>query len=273
MRLKRVYESAEEDGLPLEQVAIERFGSLDAFEEAKEERRILDERQGKSSSNSGNDARGRGTERPTQYSKDGGGRGLMFTDIGGSGSSSRSSSFRRPGGMADRGSAPSTPSPASGPAVPASGRALANRRLDSLRLPSQVNSPLAQSHTPIPSVMTPPPPVYKTGAGGEGKALTTSELNKMQAKVIRAKLMGAPDAAKLEAEYEAAARNAQGTISADGGTRTKVEVLPTLDAQGRMYDVGHGAKDEDILPGNRKKKEKHVRRTMKLLCVFGGRAY
>ncbi|KAF5315447.1 hypothetical protein D9619_007008 [Psilocybe cf. subviscida] len=260
MRLKRVYETAEEDGLPLEQVAVERFGSLEAFEEAKEERQILDERQGKSSSSGntgGNDTRGRGTDRPTQYSKDGGGKGLMFTDMGGSASSSRSSSFRRPGGMADRDSGPSTPSPSSGPA--ASGRAPANRRLDSLRLPSQANSPLAQSHTPIPSVMTPPPPVYKTSTG-EGKVLTTSELNKMQAKVIRAKLMGTPDAAKLEAEYEAAAaRSAQGlvSVSADGATRTKVEVLPTLDAQGRMYDVGHGAKDEDTLPGNKKKKEKH----------------
>ncbi|KAJ3512300.1 hypothetical protein NLJ89_g3592 [Agrocybe chaxingu] len=46
MRLRRVYETAEEEGLPVEEVGIDRFGSLQAFEEAKEERRILDEREG-----------------------------------------------------------------------------------------------------------------------------------------------------------------------------------------------------------------------------------
>ena len=39
------------------------------------------------------------------------------------------------------------------------------------------------------------------------------------------------------------------------GVRTKVEVLPTLDARGRMYDVGHGKDDGQILARNKKKKE------------------
>ena len=34
MRLRRVYETAEEEGRPIEEVAIDRFGSLEAFEEA-----------------------------------------------------------------------------------------------------------------------------------------------------------------------------------------------------------------------------------------------
>ena len=235
MRLRRVYETVEEDGLPLEQVAVERFGSLQAFEEAKEERRILDEREGKQSRGD----RGRVPERPTHFSKDGEKR-LMFTDVGGSGGSSRSSSFRRPGGMPESG--PSTPSPA-----PDMNRAPANRRLDSLRLPSQANSPLAQSHTPIPTVMTP-----SLATGSKIRALSPSSLNKLQAKVIRAKLMNSPDAEILEREYEEAARRTHGTV--EGGVRKKVEVLPTLDARGRMYDVGHGKEDKHLL-GNRKKKE------------------
>jgi hypothetical protein len=236
MRLRRVYETVEEDGLPLEQVAVERFGSLQAFEEAKEERRILDEREGKQSRGD----RGRVPERPTHFSKDGEKR-LMFTDVGGSGGSSRSSSFRRPGGVPESG--PSTPSPA-----PDMNRVPANRRLDSLRLPSQANSPLAQSHTPIPTVMTPP-----LATGSKIRALSPSSLNKLQAKVIRAKLMNSPDAELLEREYEEAARRAHGTV--EGGIRKKVEVLPTLDARGRMYDVGHGKEEDKHLPGNRKKKE------------------
>ncbi|KAJ7164629.1 CwfJ C-terminus 1-domain-containing protein-like protein [Mycena crocata] len=237
MRLKRVYETAEEEGLSIEQVAIDRFGSLDAFEEAKEERRILDEREGRRPDRGRSD-RGRGERGP----RDGEGeKRLMFTDIGGSGASSRSSSFRRPGGYGESG--PSTPSPASGSAP------LANRRLDSLRLPSQIGSPLTQSHTPIPSVMTPPIGNSKT------HALSPSSLNRLQAKVLRAKLMGAPDADELEREYEAESRKATG-VDSEGGVRRKVEILPTLDGQGRLYDVGHGAEEEPTLPGNRKKKEK-----------------
>jgi len=47
MRLRRVYETAEEENRLIEEIAIDRFGSLKAFDEAKEERRILDEREGK----------------------------------------------------------------------------------------------------------------------------------------------------------------------------------------------------------------------------------
>ncbi|KAJ8509116.1 hypothetical protein ONZ45_g8685 [Pleurotus djamor] len=231
MRLRRVFETAEEEGLPIEQVAIDRFGSIEAFEEAKEERKVLDERAGKKAD------RGRG---PASKDAPRGERGFLFNDVAASGSSSRSSSFRRPGGRED--SAPSTPSP-----VPQ----MANKRLDSLRRPSQVASPLAQSHTPIPSVMTPSQP-----SKGKGRALSPSSLNRLQAKVLRAKLMGSADAESLEKEYEAELHRAQG-INEDGeGNRTKVEVLPTLDGRGRLYDVGHGAAEEPRQPGNRKKKEK-----------------
>ncbi|KAF8909023.1 CwfJ C-terminus 1-domain-containing protein-like protein [Gymnopilus junonius] len=253
MRLRRVYETAEEEGVSVEQVGMERFGSLQAFEEAKGERRILDLREGKRRTDRGGE-RGRPPERPTHYGKDGEKR-LMFTDVGGSAQSSRSSSFRRPGGMPE--SAPSTPSPAD------MSRALVNRRLDSLRLPSQMNSPLAQSHTPIPSVMTPP-----SGGDSKKRALSPSSLNKLQARVIRAKLMNSPDAEKLEQEYETEARKAQG--GEGGGVRTRVEVLPTLDSRGRLYDVGHGKDDTPPPLGNRKKKgnfETHDRKTGEVIRI------
>ncbi|KAJ7288487.1 CwfJ C-terminus 1-domain-containing protein-like protein [Mycena rebaudengoi] len=234
MRLKRVFETAEEEGLSVEKVAIDRFGSLEAFEEAKEERRILDEREGRRAE------RGRGEYKDGRSRETEGEKRFMFSDVGGSGASSRSSSFRRPGGYGD--SRPSTPTPSAAP--------VHNRRLDSLRLPSQANSPLMQSHTPIPSVMTPPV------GNSKSRALSPSSLNRLQAKVLRAKLLGAPDADALEREYEAESRKAQGADSEDG-VRRKVEVLPTLDGQGRLYDVGQGGEDDQpTLPGNRKKKEK-----------------
>ena len=235
MRLRRVYETAQEDDRPVEEVAIERFGSLEAFDQAKEERRVLDER------GRGRDtAKGKRREDPG-YSK-AGEKGFIFNDLGGSGGSSRSSSFRRPGGPG--GSGPPTPS--SRPEVPSAARA----RFDSLHLPSQSGTPGQQVRTPIPSVMTPQ-------LGGK-RALSPSSLNRLQAKVLRAKLTGGADAEKLEKEYEEEVQRSSG-INTDGDgvqVRTRVEVLPTLDVRGRLYDVGHGKDDDRLLPGNRKKKEK-----------------
>ncbi|TFK74757.1 hypothetical protein BDN72DRAFT_759018 [Pluteus cervinus] len=243
MRLRRVYESAEEEGRSIESVGIERFGSLEAYEEAKWERTILDEREGKRSDR--DQGRGRTSDRPTHYGKDGE-KKVMYNDFGPggvSGGTSRSSSFRRPGGAPD--STPATPSPPSGPNAGPS-----NRRLDSLRLPSQVNSPLSQSHTPIPTVMTP-----SSTAQSKSRALSPSSLNKLQAKVLRAKLMNAPNAEALEKEYDVEIRKSKGQV-VEGGIVKKVEVLPSLDIHGKLYDVGHGREDQEVLPGNRKKKEK-----------------
>ena len=100
MRLRRVYETAEEEGKPVEEVAIERFGSLEAFEEAKEERRILDEKEGI-----------RPEEKPRGRPKEPG-KKFYFTDLGSTGSS-RNSSFRRPALVGDNG--PPTPTSNLGP--------------------------------------------------------------------------------------------------------------------------------------------------------------
>lgn len=234
MKLRRVYETAEEEGKSVEEVAMDRFGSLEAFEEAQEERRILDEREGRRTSKAGS-VKSKGKE-PEAKER------LVFTDVGASGASSRSSSFRRPD---LGGSTPSTPSPAPGDA----GRA-ARRGFDSLRLPSQggTRSGLAQSHSPIPSVMT---PTAALPSKTRTRALSPSSLNKLQAKVLRAKLMSAPNADSLEREYDEEVRKAN---TADTVEDTEVAMLPTLDARGRLYDVGQGKEDGPSMPGNRKKK-------------------
>jgi hypothetical protein len=245
MRLRRVYESAEEEGRPVEDVAVERFGSLEAFEEAREERKILDERDAKRQSHT--PQRGRDSERGKSGAGRGGEKGFMFSDLPGSGASSRSSSFRRPGGsgrQTENTSGPSTPSPAGGPP---------HKRLDALRgTGGRIGSPLAQqqtppqARTPIPSVLTP-----------TRRALSPSSLNRLQAKVLRAKLMNSADAERLEKEYEEELARAHGGVDDKSNVRTKVEVLPTLDGRGRLYDVGLGGGDDgEPQLGNRKKKEK-----------------
>ncbi|KAI6121010.1 CwfJ C-terminus 2-domain-containing protein-like protein [Pisolithus croceorrhizus] len=239
MRLRRVFEAAQEENRPVEEVAIERFGTMQAFEEAKEERRILDEREGRSSARGGQKSKGKARDVKEER--------FTFTDMGVSGGSSRSSSFRRPGSASDT-PAISSPAPQNPPA---------SRQFDSLRLPSQAASPLQQSHTPIPTVMAP-----SVAAAPTGRSLSPSSLNKLQAKVLRAKLMNAPNADQLEREYEEELRRANGEPG-EPTVRTKVEVLPTLDARGRLYDVGGGEKDATPPPGNRKKKEKFETRDPK----------
>jgi hypothetical protein len=65
--------------------------------------------------------------------------------------------------------------------------------------------------------------------------------------------MGSPNAAALEKEYEEELRKA----NEGPRTVTKVEVLPTLDGRGRLYDIGTGKTgDTPLPPGNRRKKEK-----------------
>jgi hypothetical protein len=62
--------------------------------------------------------------------------------------------------------------------------------------------------------------------------------------------MNDSNAEALEREYDEECRKAQ------EGDNTKVEVLPSMDARGRLYDVGSGGSDDAPAAGNRKKKEK-----------------
>jgi hypothetical protein len=228
MRLRRVYETAEEEGRSLEEVAIDRFGSLEAFEEAKEERRLLDERDGRKAD------RGRRPDRQSGQAQEQAPPSVryMFNDVN-SGASSRSSSFRRPGGP-DKSSGPPTPGATSTPPV------WGKKAPGPVRIPSTLG-------TPIPSVAT--PPVQATG-----RAMSPTSLNKLQAKALRAKLMGAPDADNLQRQYNDAFEAAN---SSDHGVKTRVELLPTLDGRGRLYDTGTGKNDGvPRLPGNRKPKER-----------------
>jgi CWF19-like protein 2 len=248
-KLQRVYETAEEEGRPVEDVARERYDTLTEFEEAQEEKRIVAEREQRRlsrSQSSNNPSGGRLDSR--------GEKRWMFTDVGNPDSrpSSRTS-FRRPGTGSD--TAPSTPQPqpesGTSPGTPGPSSIPRAKRVDTLRQGRSSTSGSGSS-SPIPSVLT--PSAHTTGK----RALSPSSLNKLQARVLKAKLMGAADATELERQFEAERARANsgttsGVVQADG---TRVEVLPTLDGRGRLYDVGSGKDDPTLLPGNRKKKDK-----------------
>ncbi|GAA5997468.1 uncharacterized protein JCM10292_000868 [Rhodotorula paludigena] len=282
-KLKRTYEAAEEEGRPVEEVALERYGSLADFEEAKEERRILDERSGRRQSRreSGYGAAA-GARTPTGMAADGGGRRFVFTETGTEGASasgSRPSSrqgFRRPG-----------------EAPPSIARSSST---SSIVNAAAGGGSASRPSTPIPSVFTPPvarrapsqlaqsatlvdPDPTSTGAavsavasaasasGSARPVLTQSELNKLQARVLKARLMDSDEAGALEQEYERERRRAEeaGPPVRDhevmeqtlGGSRSQgqdVQVLPTMDGRGRLYDVGVGTEVADKHEEERKAK-------------------
>ncbi|SJX62918.1 uncharacterized protein SRS1_13744 [Sporisorium reilianum f. sp. reilianum] len=264
MKLKRTLEAAEHDGRRVEEVALERYASLEDFEHAQAERRFLDgKEQGK--------AEGRGVERSTPTLQSVARRSYLIASGGAGevegasrsgthspGATSRPSSrqaFRRPG----ESSAPATPTPA--PSRP----------------PRNIGfeTPSSNPATPtaIPSVFT--PVVERTAQGvvlDDGSTdpdrpiLTADQLNKLQAKIMQAELMGADNLAALRAEYEAESaratahrskagdrgggfavssgpRGSAGVLVDDG--QRELQVLPTLDARGRMYDVGALCADGD----------------------------
>ena len=282
---------------------MERYGNMEDFGEAVEERRVLDDRGSRRSArrNYG------GTDTPN--SKDGGqsredsgpstpgglpgGRRFMFTsDEAASSRPSSRAGFRRPGeeGRFDE---------AIGLRRSASSNSLAG--VSTPTQPPRGSGKFDQSKpaTPIPSVLTPhhllqrnpmststiPHVTANGGSSDPGRdptastpPLTLSALNALQAKVLRAKLSNDPSATDLQAEYDresekhrayAAGGGDQGgglwpggaegqlgrTEDVKGGKRTEIQVLPTLDAKGRLYDIGTGDGTETaLLPGNRRPK-------------------
>ncbi|ORY55951.1 CwfJ C-terminus 1-domain-containing protein-like protein [Leucosporidium creatinivorum] len=263
-KLRRTYETAEEEGRPVEEVAMERYGSMELFNEAREERRILDERdeRRKERRSMGGDGGGRsGAQTPTNE-----GRRFMYTDAPGSADGSRPASrgaFRRPGeappelsrtssATSTANSGPSTPVPRVFTPPPAS---VAPR--------TPLAAPIARAAPPSAlsqsMVLNPDPTSGSTAA----PILSQSELNKLQAKVLKARLMGADNADALEAEYEkerqrAAEAPSVGEVHIGAtGSGVRVEAMPTLDGRGRLYDVGTGKEvEEEDRTGKRKKKEK-----------------
>jgi hypothetical protein len=262
MKLRRLYEQAEEQGRGVEEVALERYGSLDEYNDALEERRFLDDRDARRRPRG--DARGgRGgsdSASPGMRTPEASGRRFVFNNSDESRPASRQG-FRRPGEENDKGT--HTPT----------------ARVDALRRQeSGARATPGQGATPIPSVFTPqsltrgtsgePPRVASLG----GKpVMSIEQLNRLQAKVLRAKLTDDPEAEALEEQYEreraqyddagGAGPVAAGTLvrEDEDGNQVQVEVLPTLDGQGRLYDVGKGDEDvQSVQGGKRRKKEPKV---------------
>lgn len=277
---------------------MERYGNMDDFQEAVEERRALDDKESRrsarrganpdgSNSRSNSNASGYGTPGSSAPSR----RYVFRTDEGASSRPSSRAGFRRPGedgkfddvGGSRRNGSPNP----SGPSVSTPGaKAKGTGKFDT-----------PKANTPIPSVLTPHHLLKRNPLSSQSVAttsdanavdptasippLTAAELNVLQAKVLKARLMDDPEADQLEAQYEREAQRSREHAGSGGGdagngfwqgnasglegqmgreadgqsvNRTEVQVLPTLDIHGRLYDIGtsSGVDEHKILPGNRK---------------------
>lgn len=275
-------------GKAVEDLAMERYGNLQEYTEALEERRFLDDRDSRRSNRHSNNGPN-GYDNPSTPSSTGirtpglDGRKYVFTH-------QNSSDYSRPGsrtGFLRPGESPSgTPGPSGG----GGGRIDQLKRRESAIKGVDLSSSTPKVSTPIPSVFTPQSLTRQTSypftrpdeSTTSTPVLSITELNKLQASVLRAKLSDDPKASDMEEEYEyERLRFETNGQSGDGGggmwdgnsqdqmgrnegkdengVRVETQVLPTLDGRGRLYDVGLGKEDQAALgPGNRRKKEQKV---------------
>lgn len=219
MKLRRVHEVATEENRPLEEVALERYESMEAFHQAQEERKELDKRRENRTSRASSTS---GKSTPKQR--------VMFSD-------SRRSSverFKRPDGEVR---SPKKRSPSETPDAAVIKRIQTDDR-----------------KVAVPAVFTPP---VRSQPRQGSPPLSQNELNRLNARALKARMMDADDADELEHEYNMQLVKFQ----ASGGGNT-VNIVPTLDSRGQLYDLGKSGgkagKDEHIRKsqGIRAKKEK-----------------
>ena len=325
MKLKRAYEAAEYENRSFDEVGPERFGSIELFEAAKEERAYLDNQSnGRRGTPNVGLMRGRdpnGSRRPGPSRSDTPG---STTSTAGEEPELDEFGRERRKASTDADSRPGTPQPQSSSATryifnePGSGpSSRPPSRQGSFRRPgsaveeaanqsSRSGTPVQASarggskpSTPIPSVFTPPPPgalrrgpsqlVMSTTASDAVNAsqsdpslisqapMSPTSLNKLQAKILRLRLMGGSSASELqdlETKYEQESQRArQGDngagyfdskdVGGSAGGETEVRVLPTLDGRGRLYDIGRteasdataAEEEKQAGPGNKRKRK------------------
>ncbi|KAG0304033.1 hypothetical protein BGZ98_006010 [Dissophora globulifera] len=251
-KLKRVMETAAEEGVPPEVVGVDRYGSLEKFNEALEERRELDRRAGKKKgsrgdrNDGGSGSNSRRSDRRDHHRDD-----RRRSDDDSDDRRNRDDKPSRSGRLSEFSSAASSPFQRPMDSEERLEKELAKRHRDKEREKEQerrftpIPSPFA-SHvsSPIPSHSSEP-------------TMSPDQLNKLKAKAMRAKMLGAPDADALEKEYEQAQKSATevSMTSPDPVQRTVViHSLGRTSGSSSPAPLGPGNKKH---PGKNKKEVTH----------------
>ncbi|KAG9322514.1 hypothetical protein KVV02_001256 [Mortierella alpina] len=250
-KLKRVMETAAEEGVAPEVVGVERYGSIEKYREALEERKELDRKMSKKrdrrddrrdDSRDSRDSRGNRDDRRRDRDEDDYGR-------------SRNDRPSKSGRHSEFSSAASSPFQRPMDEQERLEKELARRIKEKEREKEQ-----ERRYTPIPSpfathVSSPIP------SHSSEPVLTPDQLNKLKAKSIRAKMMGLPDAEELEKEYEqaqkAAAEAALRPQTADTQSQQRLVVVQTMGRSSGSSSPAPLGPGNSKAPGKNKKEITH----------------
>ncbi|KAG0346485.1 hypothetical protein BG004_001652 [Podila humilis] len=231
-KLKRVMETAAEEGVPPEIIGLERYGSIVKYQEALAERKELDRRVSK-----------RNDRRSERRDRDRSDRKYDSHED----DSDRRPSPRGSGRLSEFSSAASSPFQRPLDEQERLENELARRKIEKEREADQ-----AKRYTPIPSPfvthVSSPIPNHTEDAN----VLSQDQLNKLKAKALRAKLLDLPNAAELEKEYEAAKKTAEDAASGRVNSTSDARVI-VVQTMGRSSGSSSPA---PLGPGNSKHAKK-----------------
>lgn len=176
MKLRRVFEIAEAESRPVDEVVLERYGSFDEFDEAQAERAFLD----------GKAPPAKRLENPVK----------------------------------------AAPVPASKFLAPDELRQTSQK--ESIELPKRAMPSATRASIPSATISG-----SQTRGFNERSVLSVDQLNKLKSKLLKAKMMGLPDAEELETQYELEKSKAE---SADQSAE-QVVVVSNVDSRGRLIDI------------------------------------
>ncbi|KAI8598468.1 CwfJ C-terminus 1-domain-containing protein-like protein [Dissophora ornata] len=253
-KLKRVMETAAEEGVSPAVIGVERYGSIEKFNEAMEERRELDRRASKKKdrrSDRGDSGRDNKRSDKRDYRRDDSkdDRSRNDNDRRRDDDDSRRGRDDRPsksGRLSEFSSAASSPFQRPMDEEERLEKGLARRNREKEREKDQ-----EKRFTPIPSpfathVSSPIPHATEP-------TMTPGQLNKLKAKAIRAKMLGTPDAEALEKEYEQAQKAA---AEVDLRSPDPVQRTVVIQAMGSSSPAPLGPGNKKV-PGKSKKEATH----------------
>ncbi|CAO3613613.1 unnamed protein product [Cunninghamella blakesleeana] len=250
MKLKRVYEQAEDENRSVKEVGLERYGSKEKFQEALDERAYLDKRKDKKGKHDDRSSRkderehGKRHHHSHHHHHSSSRSKYVFTDS--KDSTSSTSQFKMPSSSSskythsDRERRKRSISPS-----PLSSRSQRSKYTES-------SSPLVASNISkdnddndnqsyaVPLIVTPHQTTLEPTSSEP--ILTRDELNKLNAKIVKARIMGDDsEVEELEEEYNRQLKRYEsaenGTSEIDNSTSGKsASVLPTVDSEGKLYD-------------------------------------
>lgn len=126
-------------------------------------------------------------------------------------------------------------------------------------LPPKCRSPSPQKSTTVKEVetrqLTQIQSIIPQSIVPAVQALTRDQLNKLNSKIVKAKLMGASNVEELEKEYQAELEKFEQAENVGNN----IAVLPSLDSQGRLYDYSlkQGNQEHEALKGKKKYEGTH----------------